>query len=85
VWTISFSDEAGPLRSLCQPLADGMHLDWSKEIIMLLTIAAVLAILWLLGFTAFHVTTGALHILIVIAVAVAIVHFVQARGRAPKA
>ena len=51
---------------------------------MLLTIAAVLAILWLLGFTAFHVTTGALHIIIVVAVIVAIVHFVQARGRAPK-
>ena len=48
---------------------------------MLLTIAAVLAILWLLGFTAFHVTAGALHILIVVAVVVAIVHFVQGRGR----
>ncbi len=48
---------------------------------MLLTIAAVLAILWLLGFTAFHVTTGAIHILIVVAVVVAIVHFVQGRRR----
>ncbi len=49
---------------------------------MLLTIAAVLAILWLLGFTAFHVTTGALHILIVVALIVAAVHFFQSRGRA---
>lgn len=48
---------------------------------MLLTIAAVLAILWLLGFTAFHVTTGAIHIVLLIAVVVAIVHFVQGRGR----
>ena len=48
---------------------------------MLLTIAAVLAILWLLGFTAFHVTTGAIHIVLLVAVIVAIVHFVQARGR----
>ena len=79
--TISSRAEGGPLRTL----AGGMHLVGAKEIIMLLTIAAVLAILWLLGFTAFHVTTGALHIIIVVAVIVAIVHFVQARGRAPKA
>jgi hypothetical protein len=48
---------------------------------MLLTIAAILGILWLLGFTAFHVTSGAIHIVLLVAVVVAIVHFVQARGR----
>jgi hypothetical protein len=50
---------------------------------MLLTLAAILAIAWLLGFTVFHVASGAIHILIVIAVIVAIVHFVQARRVPP--
>ena len=45
---------------------------------MLLTIAAILVILWLLGF-AFHVTTGLIHILLVIAVIVVIVHFIRGR------
>ena len=46
---------------------------------MLLAIAAIIAIAWLLGFVVFHVASGAIHILIVIAVIVAIVHFVQGR------
>jgi hypothetical protein len=49
---------------------------------MLLAIAAVIAIAWLMGFTVFHVASGAIHILIVIALIVAVVHFVQGR-RAP--
>lgn len=47
---------------------------------MLAAIAAVLVILWLLGFFAFHVAGGLIHILIVVAVIVLILHFV--RGRA---
>ncbi|MEN3267552.1 lmo0937 family membrane protein [Pseudonocardia sp.] len=46
---------------------------------MLLTIAAVLLVLWLLGFFVLHVGT-AIHALIVIAVIVAIVHVVRGRG-----
>ena len=46
---------------------------------MLLVIAAILGILWLLGFTVFHVASGAIHLLLVVAVAVAIWHFVQNR------
>jgi len=49
---------------------------------MLLAIATVLAICWLLGFTVFHVASGAIHVLIAIALIVAVVHFVQGR-RAP--
>ena len=49
---------------------------------MFLAIAVVLAIAWLLGFTVFHVASGAIHILIVVAIVVAIVHFIQGR-RAP--
>lgn len=46
---------------------------------MLLALALVLGIAWLLGFTVFHVTAGAIHILLVVAVVVAIVHLVQGR------
>ena len=54
----------------------------AQEDPMLLILAAIIAIAWLLGFTVFHVASGAIHILIVIALIVAIVHFVQGR-RAP--
>ena len=47
---------------------------------MLLTIAVVLLVLWALGLFAFHVTTGLIHALIVIAIIVAILHFVRGRG-----
>jgi hypothetical protein len=46
---------------------------------MLLILALILGIAWLLGFTVFHVASGAIHVLIVIAVIVAIVYFVQGR------
>jgi hypothetical protein len=46
---------------------------------MLLTIAAILVILWLLGFLAFHVAGGLIHIILVIAVILFIVHFVTGR------
>ncbi|HET9625176.1 MAG TPA: lmo0937 family membrane protein [Kofleriaceae bacterium] len=49
---------------------------------MFLALAVLLGIAWLLGFTVFHVASGAIHILIVVAIVVAIVHFVQGR-RAP--
>jgi hypothetical protein len=45
---------------------------------MLLTLAIVLLVLWALGFLAFHVTSGLIHILIVLAVIAFIIHF--ARG-----
>lgn len=46
---------------------------------MWLTIAAILVILWLLGFVAFHVAGGLIHILLIIAVIAIIVHFVRGR------
>jgi hypothetical protein len=47
---------------------------------MLLAIAAILLVLWLLGFLVFHL--GAfIHAVIVIAVIVAIFHFVRGRAR----
>ena len=46
---------------------------------MLLAIALVLFILWALGLFAFHVGGGLIHLILVIAVIVIIVHFIQGR------
>ena len=46
---------------------------------MLYTIDVVLLILWLLGFFAFHVGGGLIHIILIIAVIVIILHLVRGR------
>jgi hypothetical protein len=42
---------------------------------MILVLAAVLVVLWLLGFLAFHVTAFAIHLLLIAAVIAVIAHF----------
>jgi hypothetical protein len=46
---------------------------------MLRIIAVVLIVLWLLGYFAFHVTSGLIHIVLVVAVIMLILHFVSSR------
>ncbi len=46
---------------------------------MLGMIAVVLIVLWLLGVFAFHVTAGLIHILLVIALVMVVLHFVTGR------
>jgi hypothetical protein len=46
---------------------------------MLLTIALILFVLWALGFFAFHVAGGLIHILLIIAVIVVVLHLVRGR------
>ena len=46
---------------------------------MLFTIAAILFILWLLGLLVFHVTSGLIHILLVIALVVGLVQLFRGR------
>jgi len=48
---------------------------------MLLTLAIVLLILWALGFLAFHITGGIIHILLVIAIIAVLLRVI--RGRRP--
>ena len=48
---------------------------------MLGIIAAVLIVLWLLGFFAFHVTTSFIHVALVLAVILLVLHFMR-RGTA---
>ncbi|MBR7620982.1 lmo0937 family membrane protein [Phenylobacterium sp. 20VBR1] len=47
---------------------------------MLATIAIVLLVLWLLGFFAFHVTTAAIHVLLLIALVLVVLHFFRGRS-----
>lgn len=46
---------------------------------MLGVIAGVLIVLWLLGFLAFHVGGGLIHLLLVIAVIMVVLHFLTGR------
>jgi hypothetical protein len=46
---------------------------------VLLILAIILLIAWLLGLVAFHVTAWFIHVLIVLAVIVAILHFMRGR------
>jgi hypothetical protein len=47
---------------------------------MFAIIATVLIVLWLLGFLAFHVSSGIIHVLLVIGIVMLLLHFI--RGRA---
>ena len=47
---------------------------------LFLVIFFVLLVVWLLGWTAFHLAGGLIHIILVIAVISLIVHFVRGRG-----
>jgi hypothetical protein len=46
---------------------------------MLGILAIILVILWALGFFAFHVTTGFIHIVLIIALVLVVLHFLQRR------
>jgi len=46
---------------------------------MLGMIAEVLIVLWLLGLFAFHVTTGFIHVALVVGVILLVVHFMRGR------
>ena len=48
---------------------------------MLLGLAALLLVLWVLGFFVFHVAGGLIHLLIVIAIVVVIYNFITGRRR----
>ncbi len=48
---------------------------------MLLGLAALLVVLWVLGFFVFHIAGGLIHLLIVIAIVVVIFNFITGRRR----
>jgi hypothetical protein len=47
---------------------------------MLLVLGVVLLVAWLLGWVAFHVASGLIHLLLLVAVISLLVHFVRGRG-----
>ena len=49
---------------------------------MFLGIAAVLIVLWLLGFLTFHIAGALIHLLLLLAVIAIVWHFVAGRRRA---
>jgi uncharacterized protein DUF5670 len=51
-----------------------------EDVIMLIVLAVILGIAWVLGFTVFHVASGAIHLLVILAIASLIFHFVRGRG-----
>jgi hypothetical protein len=46
---------------------------------MLALIAAVLIVLWLLGFFAFHISAGVVHVLLILGIVMLILHFLRGR------
>jgi hypothetical protein len=54
----------------------------TKEISMFLGLFGLLLVLWLLGFFAFHVAGGLIHLLLIVAVIALVVHFVRGRSAA---
>jgi hypothetical protein len=51
-----------------------------KEIGMFLILAVILAVVWVLGWAAFHIAGGLIHLLLIVAVVSLVVHFVRGRG-----
>ena len=49
---------------------------------MFLTLFVILLVLWLLGFFAFHVAGGLIHLLLIIAVIALVVHLFRGRSAA---
>jgi hypothetical protein len=47
---------------------------------MLGAIAAVLIVLWLLGFFAFHITAAFIHVALVVGIILLVLHFFRGRG-----
>jgi len=46
---------------------------------MFLVVFVILLVAWLLGFTMFHVASGLIHLLLILAVISIIMHFVRGR------
>jgi hypothetical protein len=47
---------------------------------MFALIATVLIVLWLLGFLAFHISTGLIHLLLVIGIVMLVAHLFRGRS-----
>jgi len=64
----------------CRNRIAGSHVEKQGGSKMLGIIAAVLIVLWLLGFFAFHVTSGLIHIALVVGIVLLIFHLLRGRS-----
>jgi hypothetical protein len=48
---------------------------------MLLLLAVILGIVWLMGFTVYHVASAGIHLVLILAIVSAVVHFVRGTRR----
>jgi hypothetical protein len=60
-----------------EPVADNVLTNPAEEIPMFLVLFVVLLVAWLLGFAAFHVAGGLIHLLLIVAVISLVLHFVR--------
>lgn len=60
-------------------MATFVTIQFVQEAHVLALIGLVLLVMWLLGFVAFHVSSGVIHILLVLAVISIIMHFLRGR------
>jgi hypothetical protein len=77
----SLAVDAAPGASRAEPNSNGVSPEFllKRAYHMFLGLAVVLLVLWLLGFLAFHVAGGLIHLLILFAVISFVVHFMRGR------
>ena len=78
----STEDDVGVTRALRKGAAQSPVGRRTEEISMFLMLFAILLVMWLLGFFAFHVAGGLIHLLLIIAVISLLVHFFRGRSAA---
>jgi hypothetical protein len=66
----------------CLSRATGESIERTKEIQMFLTLFVVLLVMWLMGFFAFHVAGGLIHLLLIVALISLVLHFFRGRSTA---
>jgi len=75
----STKDDLGVTRALRKTGGSSARI---KEISMFMTLFVILLIMWMLGFFAFHVAGGLIHILLIIAVISLLLHLFRGRSMA---
>src|SRR5918999_2588789 len=79
VWRPGKTRTGSRLAKILAAVAEVYRWEFKRRESMLWTIAVILLILWLLGFLAFEVGGGLIHLLLVIAVIVIVVRLLQGR------
>jgi len=74
------SEKPAAVLRATKPFLIGARSEIKGDHNMLGLIAAVLIVLWLLGFLAFHVSTGLIHVLLVIGIIMLLLHFFRGRS-----